>query len=135
MHLATVMITLLLFLLISQKANLINPLFSMTDGSTVTTPTMEPFLMTDEWEVPPSDIIVGDSLGEGAFGEVFKGVFKGPIMCSKVRPSLRKAVGVEVAIKLLKCESIPSLQLGASIPGLDSVRGGRKASLSPPPNC
>ncbi len=58
--------------------------------------------MTDEWEVPPGEIIVEDSLGEGAFGEVYKGILKGPIACSKVRPSQRKAVFTEVAIKLLK---------------------------------
>ena len=45
-----------------------------------------------------------DSLGEGAFGEVYKGVVKGPISCSKVRPSLRNAIAVPVAIKLLKGE-------------------------------
>ena len=69
-----------------------------------TTPTAEPLILTDEWEVPPSEIIVGNCLGEGAFGEVFKGTLKGPIACSKVRPELRKAVFKEVAIKLLKCE-------------------------------
>ena len=70
----------------------------------MTTPTGEPLLATDEWEVPPSEIIVEDSLGEGAFGEVYKGLLKGPIACSKVRQSQRKAVCTEVAIKLLKSE-------------------------------
>ena len=70
----------------------------------VTTPTsIEPLLgLTDEWEVSPSEVIVEDSLGEGAFGEVYKGTLKGPILCSKVRPSQRKAVCTDVAIKLLK---------------------------------
>lgn len=60
--------------------------------------------LTDEWEVAPSEIIVDRSLGEGAFGEVYKGILKGPISCSKVRPSMRAAVSLEVAIKLLKCK-------------------------------
>lgn len=71
----------------------------------MTTPTGEPLISltdADEWEVPPSEIIVENCLGEGAFGEVYKGVLKGPITCSKVRPSQRKAVFTEVAIKLLK---------------------------------
>ena len=72
---------------------------------TATTPTEEPI---DEWEVPQGEIIVEASLGEGAFGEVFKGILKGPIACSKVRPSQRKAVFLEVAIKLLKSKLIGS---------------------------
>ena len=70
----------------------------------MTTPTGEPLLMADEWEVPPSELIVEQSLGEGAFGEVYKGILKGPIACTKVRPTQRKAVFTEVAIKLLKSE-------------------------------
>ena len=73
----------------------------------MTTPTTtEPLLgqLVDEWEVSPSEVIVGDSLGEGAFGEVYRGSLKGPISCTKVQPSLRKAVFVDVAIKLLKCK-------------------------------
>ena len=59
-------------------------------------------LTLDDWEVAPSDIVVDDSLGEGAFGEVYKGFLKGPITCSKVKPQYRNAVHVGVAIKLLK---------------------------------
>ena len=86
-----------------------DPIFSMSHGNhrrqhnNVTTPTEEP-LLTDEWEVPQGEIIVESSLGEGAFGEVYKGILKGPIVCSKVRPSQRKAIFTEVAIKLLKSE-------------------------------
>ena len=59
-------------------------------------------LSHDDWEVPPSDIIVDESLGEGAFGEVYKGFLKGPITSSKVKPCYRNGVHVSVAIKLLK---------------------------------
>lgn len=58
--------------------------------------------MADDWEVMPSDIVVDQTLGEGAFGEVYKGFIKGPIVCSRVKPSYRNAVHVTVAIKLLK---------------------------------
>lgn len=56
----------------------------------------------DDWEVSPTDIVVDVTLGEGAFGEVYKGFLKGPITCSKVKPTYRNAVHVSVAIKLLK---------------------------------
>jgi hypothetical protein len=65
-------------------------------------PPPQPKLQLDDWEVPPSDIIVDVSLGEGAFGEVYKGFLKGPITCSKVKPKYRNGVHVSVAIKLLK---------------------------------
>ena len=45
-----------------------------------------------------------DPLGEGAFGEVYKGVVKGPLTCSRLKPTLRNAICVPVAIKLLKGE-------------------------------
>ena len=56
----------------------------------------------DDWEVPPSDIIMDQLLGEGAFGKVYKGFLRGPVTCSKVKPNYRNAVHVNVAIKLLK---------------------------------
>ncbi len=56
----------------------------------------------DDWELFPSDIVVGESLGEGAFGEVYKGLLKGPLTCSKIKPEYRNAIHVSVAIKLLK---------------------------------
>ena len=60
----------------------------------------------DEWEISPSGVIMEDPLGEGAFGEVYKGVVKGPLTCSKVRPIYRNGIAVPVAIKLLKGEKI-----------------------------
>ena len=58
----------------------------------------------DEWEIPPTEVIMEDCLGEGAFGEVYKGVVKGPIKCNRVMPSLRNAIAVPVAVKVLKGE-------------------------------
>ncbi len=66
------------------------------------TPTDPQLPEIDEWEISASEIIIEDSLGEGAFGEVYKGVVKGPIRCTRVQPSLRNAIAVPVAIKLLK---------------------------------
>ncbi len=63
-------------------------------------------LSHDDWEVSPSCIIVEDLLGEGAFGEVYKGTLKGPITCTKVQRNYRNLVSISVAIKLLKGESI-----------------------------
>ena len=56
----------------------------------------------DDWELSPTNILIGDPLGEGAFGLVYKGDLKGPVKCSKVKPAYRKAVLVSIAIKLLK---------------------------------
>ena len=56
----------------------------------------------DEWEISPTEIIMEDSLGEGAFGEVYKAIVKGPLRSTKLRPNLRNGIAVPVAIKLLK---------------------------------
>jgi len=68
-----------------------------------TTPT------TDEWELPPSHVIIEDCLGEGAFGEVYRGIIRGPIMNPKVHPSMKSTICTTVAIKLLKCERVVSI--------------------------
>ena len=58
----------------------------------------------DDWEIPANEVIIEDSLGEGAFGEVFKGVIKCPITNPKVKSTAKNAFCTPVAIKLLKSE-------------------------------
>ena len=60
----------------------------------------------DEWEISPSEVMIEDFLGEGEFGKVYKGVVKGPLTCTKVRPALRNRIAVLVAVKLLKGEQL-----------------------------
>lgn len=59
-------------------------------------------LIDDDWEITPSSVTIDDLLGEGAFGEVYKGYLKGPLTHSKLKPEYRNAVIIPVAIKLLK---------------------------------
>ena len=59
----------------------------------------------DEWEISTNDIIMEEHLGEGAFGEVYKGVIRGPLGNPKISAILRHSIGVPVAIKMLKSES------------------------------
>ena len=56
----------------------------------------------DEWEIPANEVIMEKLLGEGAFGEVYKGVIKCPIVNPKVRTLVENAFCTPVAIKLLK---------------------------------
>ena len=57
---------------------------------------------TDKWEIPAGHVIVEEWLGEGCFGEVRKGVVKGPIPNSQY---MKTSICVTVAIKLLKCKT------------------------------
>jgi hypothetical protein len=68
-----------------------------------------PLLMSpqlDEWEIPANEVIMEKQLGEGAFGEVYKGVIKCPIVNPKVKLSAKNPICTPVAIKLLKCECV-----------------------------
>ena len=56
----------------------------------------------DEWEIPANEVIMEKLLGEGAFGEVYKGIVKCPIVNPKVRSSSKSSICTTVAIKLLK---------------------------------
>jgi len=56
----------------------------------------------DEWELCPSDVTMGNMLGEGAFGLVYKGYLKGPINNTKVKPEFRNQLHISIAMKLLK---------------------------------
>ena len=70
------------------------------------TPQMEHLITTDEWEVSPSQVIVGENLGEGAFGEVLKGTVMGPLSNPKVPGALKNAICIPVAIKMLKSQFV-----------------------------
>ena len=59
----------------------------------------------DKWEIPSNEIIIKELLGEGAFGKVYKGVVKCPIISPKRHASMKKSIFTSVAIKQLKCES------------------------------
>lgn len=61
-------------------------------------------MIGDDWELSASDITVMEMLGEGAFGLVYKGYIKGPLINSKVKPEFRNKVHIPVAMKLLKGE-------------------------------
>ena len=56
----------------------------------------------DCWELLPSDIIMGELLGEGAFGEVYKGFLTGKLENIKVNHLYRNKANIVVAVKILK---------------------------------
>lgn len=57
---------------------------------------------SDMWELLPSDIVVGNLLGEGAFGEVYEGVLTRRIRNNKIKHYYKNAATTIVAVKILK---------------------------------
>ena len=70
----------------------VNPLFEV------------PGLTTDDWEIPAAHVVIDESLGEGAFGEVYKGVITESLNNPKVRALMNQSYSSYVAVKLLKCK-------------------------------
>jgi len=55
--------------------------------------------MEDEWEIPPVTIVTEKQLGEGCFGQVYKGFVRGPIPGSRI---MKDCIHATVAVKYLK---------------------------------
>ena len=55
--------------------------------------------LDDEWEIPPVALEVEKQLGEGCFGQVYKGFVRGPIPGSR---TMKDSIATTVAIKYLK---------------------------------
>lgn len=55
--------------------------------------------MEDEWEIPPIALVIEKQLGEGCFGEVYKGFVQGPIPGSR---TMKNSLCTTAAIKYLK---------------------------------
>ena len=62
------------------------------------------FLKSYNIEYNYASLEIVSELGEGAFGEVYKGIIKCPIVNPKVRSSAKTSICTPVAIKLLKCK-------------------------------
>ena len=56
-------------------------------------------LPIDKWEIPASKIILEEMLGEGCFGEVHRGIVKGPLPSTHM---MKSAICKTVAVKFLK---------------------------------
>ena len=55
----------------------------------------------DDWEIPVGSVIVDTKFGEGCFGEVHRGVVRGPLPTTR---TMKSNICVTVAIKMLKSE-------------------------------
>ena len=56
-------------------------------------------LLLDGWEIPAGSIILEEQLGEGCFGEVHRGVVKGPLPNTYM---MKTTICKTVAVKFLK---------------------------------
>ena len=64
---------------------------------------------TDRWEIPRSRLMFSETIGKGAFGEVFKGAIKGTVLVSanaagSLKRTAEKYVNLTVAVKVLPSE-------------------------------
>ncbi|XP_064401937.1 uncharacterized protein LOC135347803 [Halichondria panicea] len=55
--------------------------------------------VTDDWEIPVENVQTDSKFGEGCFGEVYRGVVRGPLPNSR---RMKNSMCVVVAIKMLK---------------------------------
>ena len=63
----------------------------------------------DIWEISQRDITIKELMSEGFFGEVYRGVVKGPLKANThLSPMLRNEPSISVAVKYLKCKSFRS---------------------------
>ena len=57
----------------------------------------------DLWELNKHDLSIKEQMNEGFFGEVYRGVVKGPLKSNThLNPTLRNAPTISVAVKYLK---------------------------------
>lgn len=89
----------------AQRYDCNNPLYAARDRSLQRSNSMRvPFSLTqsmelDEWEIPVQSVIVDTKFGEGCFGEVHRGVVRGPLPSTR---TMKSNICVTVAIKMLK---------------------------------
>lgn len=62
-----------------------------------------PLHAMDSWELGPQDIIILGQLGEGNFGEVYRGLVKFEVDAPATRYHSETIGNLLVAVKLLKC--------------------------------
>lgn len=58
--------------------------------------------MTDDWEIPVENVQTDAKFSEGCFGEVYKGVVRGPLPNSR---RMKNTMCINVAIKMLKSKN------------------------------